>query len=63
MPVTNMSGTECLHRDLICFLHTIPTAALEIFKVHALWVGAERDLSEVTREGTKGFLIHTAQSH
>lgn len=36
-------------------------AALEVFKMHALQVGAERDLSEVTLEDAKGFLIHTAQ--
>lgn len=36
-------------------------AALEVFKMFALWVGAERDLSEVILEGTKGFLIHTSQ--
>lgn len=36
-------------------------AALEVFKMHALWAGMERDLSGITLESTKGFLIHTEQ--
>lgn len=36
-------------------------AALEVLKIHASWVGVERDLLEIVLEGTKGFLMHTAQ--
>lgn len=49
-----------LHCGDICFLHTLPRAALEVCKIDALGVGVERDVSEVILEGTKCFLIHTA---
>lgn len=36
-------------------------AALEVFKMHALWAGMESNLSGITLESTKGFLIYTEQ--